>query len=308
MRVLAQQRGPAAPLNGTCAVTTSMPSSRAAAAVSPTEATCGSVNTTWGTGTVSGSGSSASPLASARIRCPITRARYLPQCVSGASPLASPTACSHDGSGRAVVPSARGCAAAVMSCPLSPISSRPRSSSRGRRPVAASTSSTTISRVPLASWTCSVTAPPWTRPRPVSRASSRSAETTLMLSWTVTPRSCRASSTCFPANGSNPRSSASPRTSSVTSLPSAAIQVAASTATTPPPTIASRCGTSCTPVASREVQGDSCASSGGIVALDPLASTTARRARTRVAPASGSPDPASDGGVTSTSRSLASRP
>lgn len=123
--------------------------------------------------------------------------------------------------------------------------------------------------------------PPWRRPSPVSCTSSRVAAVTSVPRCTVTPRSRRASSTNRPAAGSVPGSSRSPRTSRVTVLPSAAIQVAASVATTPPPTIARRSGTSRTPVASREVHAPSPCSAGGTVGVEPVASTTACRAVTR---------------------------
>ena len=64
----------------------------------------------------------------------------------------------------------------------------------------------------------------------------------------------------------------------VTELPSAASQVAASQATTPPPTMASRSGMSTTPVASRLVHGFTGAKASGMAGELPVATTTACRA------------------------------
>ena len=74
------------------AVTTSWSRARALCSVRPLEASWGSVKTTCGTGMLSGTGSDSQPAAWAAILSPMTRARYLPQWVSGASPEASPTA------------------------------------------------------------------------------------------------------------------------------------------------------------------------------------------------------------------------
>ena len=84
--------------------------------------------------------------------------------------------------------------------------------------------------------------------------------------------------------------------------PSPCSQLADSQATTPPPTTATRRGTSCRLVTSREVQGSAARSPGrsGTLAVVPVASTTACRAvMIRVAPSAP---------VTSTCFGPASRP
>ena len=72
----------------------------------------------------------------------------------------------------------------------------------------------------------------------------RSQEDTRAPATTLMPRSVRASVTIFEAKSSALLSRRGPRTSMVTVLPRADIQVAASQATTPPPTMTSRLGTS----------------------------------------------------------------
>ena len=93
------------------------------------------------------------------------------------------------------------------------------------------------------------------------------------------PAAVSASATISPAKGSVLPSS-DPRESKVTLLPSAAIHVAASQATTPPPTTINEPGISLTPVASRDVHGCASAKSSGITAVLPVATITAMRART----------------------------
>ena len=216
------------------------------------------------------------------MRVPSTRARYLPQCVSGGPPPASPRACSHSGSRPSVTPSG-----------VSPTASSPTSPSRGRRPVATSTSSATTSPAPVVR----VTGPPWSRPTPVPRASGRSHPVTSVERRTSTPFARRESATASPACGSIRSSRLPPRTSIVTREPRAASHVAASQATTPPPTIAIRSGTSRRPVASRDPHGRASRKGPGTTGSLPVAMTTACRARRRVGPP-----------VTSTSRSPTRRP
>ena len=193
-------------------------------------------------------------------------------CVSGAPPPASPMACSQVGRRPARTSSA-----------LTPTASRPTSSRRGRRPVASRSSSATIRSLPDSSRsTVSVTGPPCTRPRPVSAAPARLASVIRVPRRTSTPAVRSASRTAAPANGSWSVSSASPRTSIVTLLPRARIHVAASQATTPPPTMTSRSGTSTTPVASRDPQACRSANIGGTTGTEPVASTRATPASTTV--------------------------
>ena len=73
------------------------PRSAAAAPVSPTEATSGSVNITCGTIASSASAryDGSSPRDRATIASPHTRAWYLPWWVSSTRPFTSPAACSH---------------------------------------------------------------------------------------------------------------------------------------------------------------------------------------------------------------------
>ena len=93
------------------------------------------------------------------------------------------------------------------------------------------------------------------RPVPRSEAPARLQEVTRAPVRILTPRSARDSVTILEAKGSALASRRGPRTSMVTLLPRADIQVAASQATTPPPTMMSRLGTSLTPVASRDPHG-----------------------------------------------------
>src|SRR5581483_3102196 len=118
---------------------------------------------------------------------------------------------------------------------------------------------------------------------------------------TSTPADRSAWATRSPANGSIRASSRGPRTSMVTSAPSARQAVAISQATTPPPRIASRPGTISELVASRLVHTSGSASPGtaGMAAALPVATTTAcLAASVTVLPS---------GPVTSTFRSPASR-
>ncbi len=96
----------------------------------------------------------------------------------------------------------------------------------------------------------------------------------------VHPAARRPSETSCPAKSSVRSSRPPPRTSRVTSLPSARQAVAISTATTPPPTTASRPGTSCAEVASRLVHTRAPASPGrsGRAARVPVHTATACRA------------------------------
>ena len=95
-----------------------------------------------------------------------------------------------------------------------------------------------------------------------------------------TPRPLSDSRTWSLANGSSRSIRRGPRWTSVTFDPSAPQACAISAPTTPPPRIPRRGGTSCAVVALRFVHG--CASRrpgmSGIVAVEPVATTTARRA------------------------------
>lgn len=112
-----------------------------------------------------------------------------------------------------------------------------------------------------------------------SPPSSRSTAATDLPNRTSTPASRSASVTISPANGSI-RPSSPPRTSIVTVDPSARNAVAISTATTPPPTTASRSGTCRAAVACRLVHGRTSASPGrsGNAVTVPVHTPTACRA------------------------------
>ena len=141
---------------------------------------------------------------------------------------------------------------------------------------------TSISSASRTSWSQTTrTAPPWIRPRPRSEASVRSQEVTRAPVRILTPLSVRESATICEAKGSNPDSGRDPRTSMVTLLPRADIQVAASQATAPPPTMMSRPGTSCIAVTSRDPHACTPCSSRGTTGCEPVARTTACRASSR---------------------------
>src|SRR6516162_9144327 len=204
------------------------------------------VNTTWGTQvTLDRSVTAGScPRARAAIASPQTRPWYLPMWVSSARWLTSPAAYSQP---PATLPTRSVSSASSHEPGTSPTASRPMSSVRGARPVAASTSSA-VTVVPSPS--VSVTFP------------SRLAPVTLVPSRTSTPASRSPSATRSPTKPGS-RSSSPPRASSVTCAPSACHATAISQATTPPPTMASRPGAACALVASRLVHGFTAASGGG---------------------------------------------
>jgi hypothetical protein len=264
------------------------PRSAARAAVSPIEQTCGSVNTTCGTHASSASArmpgpSSGLPFARAAITSPAILAWYLPMWVSRFCPVMSPHAYSQP---------PRTCIASstVTYFPGSrPTVSKPSASLVGVRPVATSSSSPTTS---LPSSRTSVTSPAGRRAsvafRPVS---------------TVIPASSKDERSSSDAAGSAFGSSRGAYSTIVTSsAPSPRIACAISQPTTPPPSTISRRGAFSAFVTSRLVHG--CASrrpgTGGIVAMEPVANTTAWFAvSVRVSPS---------GVVTSTVLGPASRP
>ena len=186
-------------------------------------------------------------------------------CVSSARPLTSPTANSQSWPGtRMSSPTASGLPASR------PSASRPIAARAGHAPdgdeqlVGLDASSRRRARARTRR----------RAPRCVAEAPRR----------TSTPSSRSDASTCSLANGSSRSISRSPRWISVTFEPSAPQACAISTPTTPPPRIASRGGTALAVVASRFVQG--CASRrpgmSGTSAVEPVATTTARRAGERL--------------------------
>ncbi|SKX89984.1 Uncharacterised protein [Mycobacteroides abscessus subsp. abscessus] len=111
----------------------------------------------------------------------------------------------------------------------------------------------------------------------MSSTSGRATDPNVVPKRMSTPRSRRPDDTRSPTKGSIDGSSEWPRTTIVTTLPSSASQVAASQATTPPPSTAMRAGISTRFVASRDVHGAASTSPGigGIEASLPVAKTTA---------------------------------
>ncbi len=149
---------------------------------------------------------------------------------------------------------------------VSPTCSRPRPPVAGRRPVATSRWSATTRSPPDS---CTATPP--------ATVDTRSA---LALSLMSTPSARSPSATSAPAKSGSLASGRSSATISVTAAPRRAHACAISTPTTPPPSTASRPGTSCAEVASREVQTGVSASPGmgGLTGSLPVHSTTACRA------------------------------
>ena len=124
-------------------------------------------------------------------------------------------------------------------------------------------------------------------PPPPSRTRSASAP-----SRTSTPKRARsAAATSSPANGSSRESRRSPPSTSVTFVPSEAQAWASSLPTGPPPSTTMLAGTSWALVASRlfQVRTESRPSIGGIAAPEPVATTTARSARSSCSPTTISP-------------------
>ena len=97
--------------------------------------------------------------------------------------------------------------------------------------------------------------PPWTLPIPVASGAVTAYVAHLGAEVDGDAALAQARQHGLAGEGLGPAEQPRSRTTSVTSEPSADIQIAASQATTPPPTTTSRSGTSTTPVASREPHG-----------------------------------------------------